>query len=226
MDQFPPALRRRPDDAGRRRGRHRLAGTVEHASQSAASCRGRRRYLPHQRLLRRRDGEVEVSPQAAFTSAAPTPLRGRRVLASSQVRDQRFAYLLSKVQRLGPDELTALMSDHGPTGEPDADSLACIVPTGSRPRACKFCARSRRMRVAYDSTCRAVPRLRARLSADARQAALCPICGRIAAASSSCGLCRPLTDRLCRKSHRMHFFLLHATLLYLTVLGETEWGPA
>ena len=99
--------------------------------------------------------ETEVAHEAVYTGRAPAPLRGRRVLQSSDVRYRRFAQLLDKPTRWGPEELAALMADHGPTGNPDDDTI-CMHGNYWYTTAClQFLPRARRIRIAYDSTCQA-----------------------------------------------------------------------
>ena len=99
--------------------------------------------------------EVQVPLDAVYTDNSPTPLRGRRLHQSSEVRDQRFKQLLAETEILGADELGAVMADHGPTGTPN-DNTPCVHGSYWNTTAClQFFPRSRRMRVAYDSACRA-----------------------------------------------------------------------
>ena len=99
--------------------------------------------------------EVEVPREAVYSERAPTPLRGRRVLQSPEMRDRRLADLLAQTDRFGPDELAALMADHGPTGQPDADTI-CMHSSYWATTAClQFHPRSGRMRIAYDFACSA-----------------------------------------------------------------------
>ncbi len=99
--------------------------------------------------------KIEVAGEVVYTRRAPTPLRGRRVLQSSEVRDERFVHLLTKTARFGPDELACLMADHGPAGRPDADTI-CMHSSYWNTTAClQFYPCSRRIRVAYDFACSA-----------------------------------------------------------------------
>lgn len=98
---------------------------------------------------------VEVDPNAVFTDKAPTPLRGQRVLTSSVCRNQRFAELLDARPILDADDVAAVMSDHGAEGEPSCDSI-CMHSDYWFTTAClQFFPRSRRIRVAYNTACRA-----------------------------------------------------------------------
>ena len=100
--------------------------------------------------------EVQVPWEAVYTNTAPTPLRGRRLHRSSELRNHRFAELLRNADGpLGPDELGAIMGDHGAAGNPD-DFTPCVHGSYWATTAClQLFTRSRRVRVAYDSPCRA-----------------------------------------------------------------------
>jgi hypothetical protein len=106
---------------------------------------------------------VQISPDAVFTSRAPLALRNKRPLDSSRLRDARFIELLARHERFGWDELTAIMSDHGPTdGDGGSDQAA---PNGHglcvhsdywyTTAALQLNPRERTMRVAYSSACQA-----------------------------------------------------------------------
>ena len=99
--------------------------------------------------------EVEAPHDAVFTIAAPTPLRGRRVHESAETRGCRLTELLANSGPLGPDDLAALMADHGAAGIP-GDYTPCVHGDYWNTTAClQFFPQSRRMRVAYDYACRA-----------------------------------------------------------------------
>jgi hypothetical protein len=97
--------------------------------------------------------EVEVSPEAVFTSKAPSVLRGKRVLTSSERRNARFSNLFGSQSALDTGDLASLMSDHGEDGEPSSDTI-CMHSDYWFTTAClQFLPRSRKMRVAYNSAC-------------------------------------------------------------------------
>jgi hypothetical protein len=82
-------------------------------------------------------------------------LRGRRVHESSDRRNARFRQLLDAADQLGPEELGAIMADHGPDGTPD-DFTLCVHGSYWHTTAClQFYPKARRLRVAYDSACQA-----------------------------------------------------------------------
>lgn len=99
--------------------------------------------------------EVEISPKAVFTSRAPAAIAGIRVLESPERRDARLADLLGQAGRLGPDELAAILADHGPANQPDANTLCVHSPYWQTAACVQLFPRARRMRIAYDAACRA-----------------------------------------------------------------------
>lgn len=98
---------------------------------------------------------VQVPSDAVFTASAPTPLRGKRVLESSELRDRRLAWLMEPDRPLGADDLAALMSDHGEDESPGDHTLCTHGSYWYTTASLQYFPRSRRMRVAYASTCRA-----------------------------------------------------------------------
>ncbi len=99
--------------------------------------------------------DVQIADDAVYTDRAPTPLRGRRFHQSSEERDRRFQQLLQRTPVFGPEELGALMADHGPDNLP-GDFTLCVHGSYWYTTACfQFFPRSRRMCVAYDTACRA-----------------------------------------------------------------------
>lgn len=99
--------------------------------------------------------QVEVPREAVFSNKAPRVQQGRRVLQSPELRQTRLAELLREPARLGPDDLARLMADHGPTGNPNDDTL-CMHGSYWFTTAClQWFPVSRRVRVAYDTACRA-----------------------------------------------------------------------
>jgi hypothetical protein len=99
--------------------------------------------------------EVQIPKDAVYTDAAPTPLRGRRLHLSSERRDDRFRELLETPTVFGPDELTALFSDHGHDGVA-GDLTICMHGSYWHTTCCvQLFPQTRSMRIAYDTTCRA-----------------------------------------------------------------------
>lgn len=99
--------------------------------------------------------EVQVPWEAVYTNDAPTPLRGRRLHQSSELRDQRFRQLLAEVDVLDANLLGAIMADHGSDGTP-SDDTPCVHGSYWFTTAClQFFPKERRMRVAYNTACQA-----------------------------------------------------------------------
>jgi len=99
--------------------------------------------------------EVQVPWDAVYTKNAPTPLRGRRLHQSSELRDGRFRQLFAEVGMLDADLLGRIMADHGPEDIP-SDYTPCVHGSYWFTTAClQFFPKSRRMRVAYNTACRA-----------------------------------------------------------------------
>lgn len=99
--------------------------------------------------------EVQLPRDTVYTQRAPAPLRGRRLHESAELRDQRFAELLGRPNAFGPDELAALMSDHGSDGIPDDNSLCVHGSYWDTTATLQLLPKSRRLRVAYSTTCKA-----------------------------------------------------------------------
>jgi hypothetical protein len=98
---------------------------------------------------------IEAPPNAYYSQRVPRALRGRRVLESSDRRDERFVELLAKTDRFDGASLARLMADHGPTGEPSA-CTPCMHSDYWNTTACiQLYPRERRIRVAYDAACQA-----------------------------------------------------------------------
>ncbi len=98
---------------------------------------------------------IEIPAATHYNSRVPAPLRGVRVLESSDRRDERFVHLIEQTETFGPDELAQLMSDHGPSGDPSGGSI-CMHSNYWNTTACvQLYPASRRMRLAYDSACQA-----------------------------------------------------------------------
>jgi hypothetical protein len=99
--------------------------------------------------------EVEISHDAVFGAKAPRALQGVSVLGPFEVRDRRAMELLRSAAALGPDEIAALMADHGPAGEPSFESICVHTDYWCTTACLQLFPRWRRMRVAYATACRA-----------------------------------------------------------------------
>jgi hypothetical protein len=98
---------------------------------------------------------IEAPPNAYYSHRVPKPLRGSRVLESSDRRDERFVELLAKTQQFDGDSLQSVMADHGAGGNGTA-CTPCMHSDYWNTTACvQFYPRERRMRVAFDAACRA-----------------------------------------------------------------------
>jgi hypothetical protein len=99
--------------------------------------------------------EVEVPTDAVFTHHAPVSLRGTRLHESAEVRDGRFAELLAQSHRYGPDELWALMSDHGPSDEPGDNTICVHSDYWNTTASMQLFPQRKSMRAAFTSACSA-----------------------------------------------------------------------
>lgn len=118
------------------------------ASGEDALCHTNAFTSPHTR-------EVQVPWDAVYTQRAPTPLRGRRLHQSSDLRDRRFKQLLDQTAVIDAEGLAAIMADHGPDGTP-GDYTPCVHGSYWSTTAClQFFPASRRLRVSYTAACQA-----------------------------------------------------------------------
>jgi hypothetical protein len=98
---------------------------------------------------------VQVSPTAHWSRRAPTPLRGKRILQSSECRDARFRELLSQQNQFGLDDLARIMADHGPSDAPSDDSICKHSDYWHTTASLQFIPAERRMRISYSTACQA-----------------------------------------------------------------------
>lgn len=99
--------------------------------------------------------EVELPRDAAFTQRAPKPLRGSVVHDSAEIRNARLGELLAGGEPIGPDELLAVMADHGPSDSPSSESICMHGEYWFTTATLQFFPRSRRVHVAFNTACRA-----------------------------------------------------------------------
>jgi hypothetical protein len=98
---------------------------------------------------------VQVPGSATFQDHVPQPLRGRPVLEWHAKRARRLEELLRNQAWTGPDELAALMADHGAGGMPDG-ATPCVHTDYWRTTAClQWFPATRRVRVSYSTACTA-----------------------------------------------------------------------
>jgi len=117
----------------------RPAETLTHANQfrDAATC------------------PVQIAAAAVHHDRAPQPLRGRRVHQSSEARDRRLATRPDDTRVLDPPAIARLMADHGPQGQPSADTI-CMHSDYWHTTACvQLLPQARMMRIAYAPACAA-----------------------------------------------------------------------
>ncbi|HEY2883521.1 MAG TPA: C45 family peptidase [Pirellulales bacterium] len=102
---------------------------------------------------------AQVPAGAVFTDRAPKPIRGRRVLESADVRRNRFEELLSPQGKfsgpLGPNDLQAILSDHGQPGQPGDNALCMNGSYWTTTASLQLFPHCRTIRVAYSSACEA-----------------------------------------------------------------------
>ncbi len=98
---------------------------------------------------------VQVAETDMFSDRVPKPLRGRPVLQWHADRAKRIEELVWKHGTLGPEELAAIMADHGSSGSPSGSS-PCVHTNYWRTTACLqwFPAR-RSVRVSFTTACTA-----------------------------------------------------------------------
>jgi len=99
--------------------------------------------------------DVQPHQDVIYNDRAPTPLRGRRLHHSSEVRDGRFRELLEQTRIFDAEGLRTVMADHGPTDSPDDHTVCVHGSYWYTTASLQFFPRSGRMRVAYDTACRA-----------------------------------------------------------------------
>jgi len=101
--------------------------------------------------------DVELDATACYSDAAPASLRGKVVHRSSDLRDARLRELVSGLDGVSPEDLRSILSDHGPDGEPSSSTLCMHSDYWYTTASLQLFPRSRRIRIAFDATCRADP---------------------------------------------------------------------
>ena len=99
--------------------------------------------------------EVEIPRDAVFSNRAPVSMRGRRLHESAETRDARLAALVKERETFTAEELARLMSDHGPTGAPDSQTVCVHGSYWFTTASMQYFPKSRRMNVAYSTACQA-----------------------------------------------------------------------
>jgi hypothetical protein len=98
---------------------------------------------------------VQVSESATWSDKAPSPLRGRSVLQPHANRARRIEELVLNQGSLGPDEIAAIMADHGPTGVPDGASPGVHTDYFQTTASLQWFPARRRVRASYGTACTA-----------------------------------------------------------------------
>lgn len=98
---------------------------------------------------------VQVSESAAYSEKTPMSLRGGSVLQPHAVRARRIEDLLRKQATVGPEELAAIMADHGPSGVPDGASPCVHTGYFNTTATLQWFPRRRSVRVSYSWACQA-----------------------------------------------------------------------
>jgi hypothetical protein len=95
----------------------------------------------------------EIPSDSVYGMRAPETLRGKSVLEPHARRHRRIQDLLESRARLGLDELTTVMADHGPTGTPGGDT-PCVHTDYWQTTAClQILPAQRRIRVSWTRAC-------------------------------------------------------------------------
>ena len=103
----------------------------------------------------RRMQSVQVSPSARWSGRAPTPLRGKRILQSSECRDARFRELLSQQNIFDLEDLARIMADHGPEGTASDNSICKHSDYWHTTASLQLIPAERRIRISYSTACQA-----------------------------------------------------------------------
>jgi hypothetical protein len=98
---------------------------------------------------------VQVSESAVWSNKAPAALRGVSVLQPHTDRGRRIQELLLRQSRVGPDELAAIMGDHGPAGVPDGGSPCVHTDYFATTAAFQWFPARRAVRVSFSPACTA-----------------------------------------------------------------------
>ncbi len=113
-------------------------------------------YLAHSnQFFTKEMQEVEVPIDAHYSKKSPITLRGKRVLESSELRDERYTKLLEEANNLDSDSLKEIFSDHGPDGTHGRNSICMHSDYWSTTATLQLIPETRTMRVAYNSACKA-----------------------------------------------------------------------
>jgi Acyl-coenzyme A:6-aminopenicillanic acid acyl-transferase len=98
---------------------------------------------------------IQIPDNAIYTEQAPEFLRGRLLHESAFERARRLETLVEQAHTLDVNALAAIMADHGAHGEASDTTICVHSPYWSTTASLQLFPRSRRMRVAFDSSCHA-----------------------------------------------------------------------
>ncbi len=103
---------------------------------------------PEMRAVQIREGDV-------FSRRVPRALQGKPVLEWHADRARRIEELAAARPTFGPEELRAIMADHGPNGVPDGTSPCVHTDYWRTTATLQWFPSRRRVRVSYSSACAA-----------------------------------------------------------------------
>jgi hypothetical protein len=98
---------------------------------------------------------VQVPESVVFSEKVPAPMRGKPVLHWHANRARRIEQLVQAQSCIGPDELAAIMADHGPDGVPDGASPCVHTDYWRTTASLQWYPARRRARVSYSAGCKA-----------------------------------------------------------------------
>lgn len=98
---------------------------------------------------------VQLPGDTVYTDRAPAPQRGNRLHQSSEERESRFSQLLTAPQVHSLDDLSRVMSDHGPANEPGDYTICVHGAYWFTTASLQLLPQSREMRVSFSTTCEA-----------------------------------------------------------------------
>jgi len=98
---------------------------------------------------------VQVPESATWSDGAALALRGEAVLGPHAQRARRIEELVRNQSGIGPDELAAIMADHGPAGVPDGASPCVHTDYFRTTASLQWFPARRQARVSYTTACTA-----------------------------------------------------------------------
>jgi Acyl-coenzyme A:6-aminopenicillanic acid acyl-transferase len=98
---------------------------------------------------------VQIPESAAWSEKAPLSLRGGLVLQPHANRAARLEELVRQQSSIGPDELAAIMADHGASGVPDGASPCVHTGYFNTTASLQWFPAQRSVRVSYSAACEA-----------------------------------------------------------------------